>query len=73
MASQLSPQQQQQIEGPQAAQQQPSAPAEPSPGGMPTQGAAVPQMADGGMTPDYMSDDSTASRILASLAINNAI
>ena len=62
MANQMAPQ-----------PQQLPAPQQAAPGGMPMQGTTVPQMADGGMTGDYAEDDSTASRVLASLATNNMI
>ena len=62
MANQMAPQ-----------PQQLPAPQQAAPGGMPMQGTTVPQMADGGMTGDYAEDDSTATRILASLATNNMI
>ena len=61
MASQIAPQPQQ-LPGPQ----------ESMPGGMPMQGTAVPQMADGGAVNTFV-DDSMASRVLSSLSTNNVI
>lgn len=53
--------------------QQLPAPQESAPGGMPVQGTAVPQMADGGMLDNYEPAPSMAERVLSNLATNNLV